>query len=120
MKTTLLYIISCLALVIVGLAGPVYANDGCGKDKRVDMPNCASYSSKKSSGQTEITVKNNCSYKMQVKVDMKSTWSCWWAEDENITVEPGHKNKSDWLCGKLSGVYCCKSWWDSGKCPDEN
>ena len=119
MKTKLILIMCCFALAVFGLAGPVYADDGCSKDVRTALPNCASWSSDKKDGKHKITVKNDCSYKMQAKVDMAPTWSCWGGYDTDITIEANHKNSSDWVCGSISGVYCCKGWWDSDECPDE-
>ena len=118
-KMKLTYILCCCALVVSGLARPASAQDGCGWDKRTAMPSCAEWTSKKKGGERKITVTNNCSYKIQVKVDMAPTWNCLGGFDGSITVEAGHTNSSSWICGSLSGVYCCKSWWDSGPCPDE-
>ena len=118
-KAKLIFTICYFTLAVFGLAGLVYADDGCGQSKRVKMPNCATWSSKEYSGDHTITVRNNCSYKMEVKVDMKPTWNCWGGIDTKFTIESGHVNSSDPVCGSIRGVYCCATWWDSGSCPNE-
>ena len=118
-KVKLIITICYFALAVFGLAGLAYADDGCTQSKRVDMPNCAPWKKKEVSGHLRITVNNNCSYKMEVKVDMKPTWSCWGGFDTKFTVESGQTKSSSEVCGKLRDVYCCATWWDSGNCPNE-